>query len=193
MYSKHLSLVFLSCIMFTLFGAMNITASSKTPPQTEPFVDLNRYIGTWYEIGRTPTPFQNKCGASRATYTTRDDNRIDVLNECLKKNTPSGKMYSANAIAKVIDKKTNAKLKVNFIPILKYFDFLSFLGGDYWVLKLDQNYQYVLVGSPDYRYFWILSRTPTLPIEIINNMLNYAKSLGFDISQYQTSETWPNN
>lgn len=178
---------FLTLLTLSLFVS---TTFALTLPQTVPYVDINRYVGDWYEIGRTPTPFQDKCGAAQASYGLRKDGRVDVLNQCLSK-TNSEKVYKAKAIAKVIDTVTNAKLKVNFIPILQWFDFFSFLGGDYWILALDPDYQFVLVGTPDFKYFWVLSRTKTLDFMVLHDLLTIAATQGFNVKDFSLSPVWP--
>ena len=99
---------------------------TSAPLPVVPYVDLKRYTGTWYEIARYPHRFQEGCVGSKATYTLRDDGKISVLNECYDK-TFTGKIRSAKGKAWVVDKKTNAKLKVSF--------FWPF-SGDYWIIDL---------------------------------------------------------
>jgi apolipoprotein D and lipocalin family protein len=91
-----------------------------------PYVDLERYIGKWYEIAHLPAKFQEGCSDTTATYTLDADGSISVLNECVK----GGKISQAKSKAKVIDKKSGAKLKVTFFwP----------LSGDYWIIDLGED------------------------------------------------------
>jgi apolipoprotein D and lipocalin family protein len=131
-------------------------------------VDLSRYVGTWYEIARLPNSFQKKCADSvTANYTLRADGKVDVVNRCRK---PSGEYTTAKGKAKIVDKQTNAKLKVTF--------FWPFY-GDYWILDLGQNYEYAVVGDPSRKYLWILSRTPRMDEGLYQQLLNRMAGRGF--------------
>jgi apolipoprotein D and lipocalin family protein len=114
--------------------------------------DLDSYLGTWYEIARYPNRFQKGCHGSTATYSLRDDGRIAVVNTC-RKGGADGKLDKATGKAWVVDTKTNAKLKVSF--------FWPF-AGDYWIIDLDEGYEYAVVGHPERTYLWILSRSPKM-------------------------------
>jgi apolipoprotein D and lipocalin family protein len=130
------------------------TARLRLPElRTVERVDLGRYLGLWYEIASFPQSFQKGCTASNATYTLRKDGQIGVLNRC-RKGGLDGKESKAEGVARVVDKQTNAKLEVSF--------FRPFW-GDYWVIDLDPDYQFAVVGHPSRDYLWILSRQPTLP------------------------------
>jgi apolipoprotein D and lipocalin family protein len=131
-------------------------------------VDLSRYAGRWYEIARLPNRFEKKCADSvTATYTLRSDEKVDVVNRCRKAN---GQYTTATGKAKVVDKKTNAKLKVTF--------FWPFY-GDYWILDLGPNYEYAVVGAPNRDYLWILSRTPQLDEQLYRRLLTEMSTRGF--------------
>jgi apolipoprotein D and lipocalin family protein len=131
-------------------------------------VDLSRYAGRWYEIARLPNRFEKKCADSvTATYTLRSDGKVDVVNRCRKAN---GEYTTAKGKAKIVDKKTNAKLKVTF--------FWPFY-GDYWILDLGPNYEYAVVGAPNRDYLWILSRTPQLDEELYRRLLREMATRGF--------------
>ena len=131
-------------------------------------VDLSRYAGRWYEIARLPNRFEKKCADSvTATYTLRSDGKVDVVNRCRKEN---GEYTTATGKAKIVDKKTNAKLKVTF--------FWPFY-GDYWILDLGPNYEYAVVGAPNRDYLWILSRTPQLDEQLYQQLLAKMATRGF--------------
>jgi apolipoprotein D and lipocalin family protein len=132
------------------------------PLETVDFVDINHYIGEWYEIARYEHRFQKGCVGSKATYTMRDDGKISVVNECFDKSS-SGKLRSAKGKAWVVDKQSNAKLKVSF--------FWPF-AGDYWVIDLGENYEYAVVGHPDRKYLWVLSRTPEMDENVYQAILD---------------------
>ena len=132
-------------------------------------VDLSRYVGRWYEIARLPNSFQKKCaGAVTADYRMREDGKIEVINQCRK---ASGEYAKAEGKAKIVDKKTNAKLKVTF--------FWPFY-GDYWILDLGPNYEYAVVGEPDRKYLWILSRSPQMDEALFQQLLDKMEAKGFN-------------
>ncbi len=119
-------------------------------------VDLTRYVGLWYEIAKIPNRFQKKCArGTTAEYTLRADGRITVANRCYRED---GKLDDAKGEAKIVDPATNAKLEVSFVSFLGWRPFW----GDYWIIGLDQDYRWAVIGTPDRKYGWVLSRTPTL-------------------------------
>lgn len=138
-------------------------------PQTVASVDLNRYMGKWYEIAKIPNRFQKRCaGGTTAEYRLRADGTVLVMNSCLD---PKGKRMIAKGIAKVTDPVTRTKLKVSFVRFLV----MNLFWGDYWIVGLDREYQYAVVGVPSRKYGWILSRKTELSnIEwiAVKNILN---------------------
>ncbi len=145
------------CIL--LAGGVSLCACSTTkengvmkPLEVVPSVDLGKYMGMWYEIGRYPNRFQEGCVATQAMYSLRPDGKVKVLNSC-REGSPDGKQKTIEGKAWSVDPVTNARLKVQF--------FWPF-SGDYWIIQLDKNYQYAVVGHPKRTYLWILSRTPAL-------------------------------
>ena len=143
----------------------------KSTLDVVPSVDLERYIGTWHEIARYPNSFQKEdCVATTATYELRDDGKINVLNIC-RKGSPNGPENTATGKAWVVDTETNARIKVQF--------FWPF-SGDYWIIQLGEHYEYAVVGHPDRKYLWILSRTPEMKPELYSRILARLKEQGFD-------------
>lgn len=137
-----------------------------------PSVDLAKYAGQWYEIARLPNRFEKNCVSSvTANYSLRGDGKIDVINQCRK---ASGKLESAKGKAKVVDKRSNAKLKVTF--------FWPFY-GDYWILDLGSDYEYSVVGDKSRKYLWILSRTPQMDEALYERLLANMADQGFDTSR----------
>jgi apolipoprotein D and lipocalin family protein len=161
--------ILLSLFLMTWSGAMD---KDRKPLAVVPSVDLGKYVGRWYEIARLPNRFEKKCVSSvTATYTLRPDGNIDVLNECKK---ASGELKKAKGKAKVVDKESNAKLKVTF--------FWPFY-GDYWILDLGANYEYAVVGDESRKYLWILSRTPQIDEALYQKLLAKMANEGFDTSR----------
>ncbi len=133
-----------------------------------PHVELEKYLGKWYEIAHLPARFQEGCSDTTATYTLSKDGNISVLNECIR----NGKVKQAKGKAKVVDKNTGAKLKVTF--------FRPFY-GDYWIIKLGNDYDYAAVGTPNRKYLWILSRTPQMDDNLFFQTIEFVKSKGFNV------------
>jgi apolipoprotein D and lipocalin family protein len=143
------------------------------PMQTVPHVDLTRYQGRWYEVARLPLRWENKCASAvTATYTLRSDGKVDVLNQCKKSDGSSTQSHGTARLA--TNDGSHSKLKVTF--------FWPF-SGDYWILDLDPEYRWVLVGAPNARNLWLLSRTPALDKEVLDRLIQRAAQLGFDTSK----------
>ncbi len=159
---------------------MNAQTSNKnTVLLTVNSVDLNKYIGTWYEIAKIPNSFQNKCARNTtATYILRNDGNIDVINKCIE---ADGSLDEAKGIAKVTDKKSNSKLEVSFVRIFG----ISLFWGDYWIIGLDKDYRYAVVGTPSRKYGWILSRTPQLAKNDLEEIYHILKQQGYNINDFK--------
>jgi apolipoprotein D and lipocalin family protein len=134
-----------------------------------PHVELRKYLGKWYEIAHLPARFQEGCTDTTATYTLSEDGSISVLNECRR----GGKVKQAKGKANVVDKTSGAKLKVTF--------FWPFY-GDYWIIDLGKDYDYAVVGTPNRKYLWILNRTPRMDGKLFSQLVESAKSKGFDMN-----------
>lgn len=149
-------------------------------------VELDRYLGVWYEVARKPLYFQNKCDRDvTATYTLNENGNIDVDNKCYDKD---GKVTQSLGEAYVQNAPFNTKLKVSFLPSV--IRWLPVGRGDYWVLKIDEQYQTVLVGEPRRKYMWVLSRNPHPSEAVVNEYLEYAKSVGYDLNDLiKTTQT----
>ncbi|KAJ7955606.1 Temperature-induced lipocalin [Quillaja saponaria] len=149
-------------------------------------LDLQRYMGRWYEIASFPSRNQPKDGVNtRATYTLRDDGTVNVVNETWS----GGKRSSIEGYAYKADPASDeAKLKVKFYvpPFLPIFPVV----GDYWVLYIDDDYQYALIGQPSRNSLWILSRKPHLDDEIYNQLIEKARDVGYDVGKlHKTSQS----
>jgi apolipoprotein D and lipocalin family protein len=151
-------------------------SGDRLPVKTVPSVDLNKYAGQWYEIAKYPNKFQDQCvGNATANYKLQGAGKIEVLNRCLKKD---GTVEDANGAAKLNeDDKSNAKLKVRFAP--GFISWLPQVWADYWVIDLADDYSYSVVGTPDRKYFWILSRKPSIDDGTYQSILRRAEQQGF--------------
>ena len=156
---------FLMACVVGLFAACD---ASEIDNSTVKAVDLNRYLGSWYEIAKYDHVFERGLDYAMANYTLRDDGKIDVLNTGIK----DGRAKDAKGIAKT----TN-------IPGLLKVSFFGPFYSDYRIMMLDTNYQYVLVGGSNDKYLWILSRTPQLDDATKTLILAEANRRGYDTSK----------
>jgi len=161
-------------ILITLSFAVGARADPP-PLAVVPQVDLSRYAGTWYEIASFPQRFQKGCLDTQAVYTPRDDGTLEVLNSCFR----NGKIDTAKGKAWVVDKATNAKLKVSFFWPFR---------GDYWIIELGKDYEYAVVAGPSRDYLWILARTRTLDQGFVDAIVERLKERGFDTTKLRMTE-----
>jgi len=175
-----LNLIFAVLIFFSI---QNSYSQSEDLPKlkTVKQVDLNNYVGLWYEIAKIPNSFQDHCAyGTTAEYKLLKDSRIEVINKCYEKD---GESDVADGIAKVIDKKSNAKLEVSFFSIFGIRPFW----GDYWIIGLDEDYKWTVVGTPSRKYGWILSRTPDLAEETMQHIFSILKEQHYNPDDFEMS------
>lgn len=156
-----------------------LTADGKTVANLE----LDRYLGRWYEIATYPIPAQRNCSATTATYGLNDNGTVSVLNEC-RRGGLDGRADSIRGYAKIVDRETNAKLKVYFFPIF---------GAPYWVIEADgrngdQPYDWAVVGSSSRSFLWILSRTAQMDETRLAAILERLTARGYDIGKLKFTE-----
>lgn len=153
------------------------TANAAPPLTTVPKVDVARYMGTWHEIARYPFGIQDRRCARETTanYAIIDAGRISVVNRCLQ---ADGSVFVADGVAWVLDPVSNARLEVSFLPA--WLRWLPIGRGDYWVIDLAPDYSWVVIGEPQRRYLWILSRTPQLPAATYQAIVGRLPALGYD-------------
>lgn len=161
-----------------LSASLIVSSFAFAAPATVPHVDVERYMGTWYEIESIPKIFQFGCTATTAVYTLKDNGNVQVDNSC-NLFTFKGPSYAVKGEAKVVDTESNSKLKVTFFKLFT---------GDYWIFDLADDYSYALVGSPDFDSLWILSRTRTLDESTVDMLKAKAEELGFDVSRLKSSK-----
>jgi apolipoprotein D and lipocalin family protein len=156
-------------------GASQASAPS---PLSAVAVDLNRYLGTWYQIALYPNMFQKQCASdTQATYRVLGEGRVEVLNRCRR---TDGDMTQALGEARVV---APGQLKVRFAP--GWLAWLPFVWADYWVVDLEPNYRYAIVSEPDRDYLWVLSRTPQLSAADDAAVRARLLALGFDLQRLQ--------
>ena len=167
---KIKTIILLLCTLYTFSGCRSQN-NTKLDYSTVNELDLQRYLGTWYEIARFDHRFERGLQGVTATYSMRNDGKIKVVNQGYK-NSIDGKLDVATGKAKLTDEP--GKLKVSFFWIFY---------GDYYILDLDKDYQWVLIGSSSPKYLWILSRTPQLENPVKNRILELAQKRGYDTSK----------
>ncbi len=172
---------FLAFVM--LFTSLVACASTHVQPlPTANSVDIGRFIGKWYAVSLLQQRFTRNCLGQTAEYSIRSENSINVLNTCLKKDN---KIETIKGKAVVANPKTNAELIVTFD---NFFTRLFRVKGDYNVIKIDEGYENLIVGSKDRKSLWIMSRTPNMDEEVLKEYTAYAKSIGFNTDELVLSK-----
>lgn len=162
-----------------LLGTGGVFAAPPLP--TVSAIEVPRYLGTWYEIAKFPNWFQKKCVANtRAQYSLRSDGSLQVINRC---KIASGEMDEAIGAARQIGNASSPKLQVRFAP--QWLSMIPAVWGDYWVIALDDNYQWVAVSEPGREYLWILSRTPRMDGQTYASLLLRLSGLGLDVQNLE--------
>jgi apolipoprotein D and lipocalin family protein len=169
-------------LAFALLVALLACRSPAAPLQVVDEIDLDRYLGHWYEIASFPQRFQAGCVATSASYSRRDDGRIRVENVC-REGRFDGELRRIEGLARVADPAgSQARLEVQF--------FWPF-HGDYWVIELDPAYRWAVVGHPSRRYLWILARERSLEPALYDDLLRRIASHGYDVSRLRRTPQPP--
>jgi len=160
------------------------TGASAGELKPVPALDLARYAGVWYEIARLPNPYQKQCARSVVVhYELRADGRLNVLNECV---TGEGRLVQARGEARrAAPDRPPSQLKVRFAPA--FLSFLPMVWADYWVIDLAPDYSWAVVGEPDRKFLWVLSRTPQMPQALYAEVLKRQEGY-YDLSRLARTE-----
>lgn len=140
------------------------------PLETVPSVDVDKYMGLWYEISTIPQRFQKGCHCTTAEYKISDKGYVIVKNTC-RKNSLDGPISQIEGKAFIVKGSNNSKLKVQFFWPLR---------GKYWIIDLGSDYSYAVVGHPNRKYLWILSRTPQMNEELYQQIVSRLKEKGYN-------------
>ena len=162
-------------ISFIIIGLSLISCKmqkSKIDKTVVEQLDIEKYLGTWYEIARFDHSFERGLVGVKANYSMRDDGKIKVLNSGYK-GSLDGAFSEAIGKAKIPDPNIPSKLKVSFFWIFY---------GDYFVMELDENYQWAVIGSSSDKYLWILSRSPQMKKETYTELIHKLKKRGYEVS-----------
>jgi apolipoprotein D and lipocalin family protein len=163
---------------FALAAAILMLGCQTTQPPLAVVenVDLDRYLGRWYEIASFPQRFQKGCTATAANYSKLENGRIRVVNEC-RNETLDGELRQVEGEAWVVDPaKTLAKLRVQF--------FWPFSGA-YWIIDLDPQYRWAVVGHPSREYLWVLSRSRRMDDAVYTALIDRIVAKGYDSDRLQ--------
>ena len=156
-----------------MLGLVSSVAAQNKPLATVPSVDLQKYMGKWYEIASFPQRFQKGCHCTTADYEMTDKGYVRVINTC-RRDSPEGKVTVANGKAFIVEGTGNAKLRVQFFWPFR---------GDYWIIDLAEDYSYAVVGEPGRDYLWILARTPRMDEALYQAVVGRCAEKGFDINR----------
>lgn len=175
------ALILLSAFVFSTVDSTQ-TNLQKDPPKTVPYVEINKYLGLWYEQAVIPFFFERNCERTTANYSLNPDGTIKVDNTCYRngvKHESVGKAFPDPA-----DKEhTNAKLKVEFSTTLD-------IEANYWIVRLDSGYSYAVISSPNYSYLWILYRSPRMPENLFQQIYTDLQKDGFPVEKLRRTVQW---
>jgi apolipoprotein D and lipocalin family protein len=177
--------LFLACALTLLITVSSWAQTDDPQVQSVSDVDLERYAGLWYEIAHVPNRFQRDCVRdTTARYALRDDGKVDVINQCYREN---GERKKAKGLARIVKGSSNSQLEVSFFKLL----FFRPVWGDYWVLGLDNEYRWVVIGTPDRKYGWILSREPRLEEDDEEQIETILLDQGYDPESFKPTAHSP--
>lgn len=169
-----------------------------TPLTTVSSVDPVQYMGLWYDIAHNPAQFQDGCYGTTAEYSLKSDGTVQVVNTCYL-GALDGEVNAITGSAKIVDTTTNAKLSVSFAPTAGVTreagtaslrndlrnEGARYLQGNYWIIGLDEDYSYAVVGEPSRKYLWFLARTSTISDSTLQELLAIAVTKGYDPSKLE--------
>ncbi len=155
-------------VMILLLAGCASPSGNNNVPQPKQAVDIEKYLGKWYEVARYENWFEKGCAAPSANYLRRDAEIINITNSCIK----DGKTDTAEGKAKIVANSNNSKLKITF--------FGPFYLGDYWILEHAADYSWSIVGEPSGRYLWILTRVANPKAELMQELLGRVKNMGYN-------------
>ncbi len=160
-----------------LSAALSLPAAAADVTSVEQ-LDISRYAGQWHEIARLPMVFQRKCvSETTAQYTLRDDGLIGVYNAC---RTADGGTDTVEGVARR-DLQHPGRLEVRFAP--EWLAWLPLTWADYWVIAIDPDYQWAVIGEPGRDYLWILSRTPEMSRAQFDALKASITAMGYDLEK----------
>jgi len=169
--------VFQSLVCAVVLAAAGLSASQAAAPAPTKPVELQRYVGRWYEVARVPNRFENGsgCEAPTADYHQDDKGEVTVVQTC-HQHSPTGPKKTYHATAQILDPGANAKFRLTFYLVLSV---------DYWVIDHADDYRWAIVGDPKGQYVWLFSRQPGASAEMKNALVARARTLGYDVHKLE--------
>ena len=180
----------LSLLLALFSAAASGQSPLPAPLQPLPRLDLESYMGTWYQVLWFPNRFQKQCSSdTSATYRILGNGSVEVTNRC---RTAEGTMDTVVGVARppagvsriVAGKLQPARLEVSFLPAWLRWTGIGW--GAYWVLDLAPNGRYAIISEPSRQYLWVLSRQPALTSDEDAAIRGKLQALGFDLRALQT-------
>ncbi|UGB45285.1 lipocalin family protein [Frateuria edaphi] len=144
-----------------------------------PWVDLERYIGRWHGVAWLPLPFQRRCmGELTLEYAPRDDGLVAVVSACRGED---GRLSETHGVLRQPEPlREPARLQLRFAPA--WLDRLRFVWNEHWVIGLDRDYRWAVVGEPRRRYLWILGREPRMDYQLLEELKAIPRRMGYDLA-----------
>lgn len=159
-----------------LLAACSGSADAPAPPRTVSSFDIERYAGAWHQIAAIPAWFQRGCVAdTRAEYSLLEDGHVEVVNSCAH---TDGSVDRAVGRARFTGGQDEAKLEVTFVDAAGRWFWPA--AGDYWVIGLDPDYRWSVVGGPERKYAWVLARAPRLDPDALAAVRAVLARTGYD-------------
>ncbi|MEE2526410.1 lipocalin family protein [Hyphobacterium sp. HN65] len=168
------------CLALAACSSPRDRLAGDEPPPVADNVDIERYLGTWFEIARADHSFERNCDGVSAFYERREDGAIRVINRCWKGGL-DGELEVAEGRALIADRNSNARLRVSFFG--PFF-------GDYWILDVAEDYSWAVISEPAGRYLWILAREPQMDPALLQERLDFLQGLGFDTDGLIYPDQW---
>ena len=163
-------------MILTLFSILLNT--SVFASETVESVDINKYMGQWYEVASIPTRFQKDCVGTNAIYTLLENGEVEINNIC-RKFTLDGELSLQKGRGRVVDTVSNSKLEISFVG--PFIGDTWFFWADYWILELGENYEYAVIGTPSKKFLWVLSREKTLDQNLYEEILERRQADGYNV------------
>jgi len=165
------------CLYFAIFFIPTLLFGQEV--RSVDFVSIDRYLGIWHEISRIPNPYQKHCyNNNTAHYKLEANGQLSLENSCDKEN---GQREIAKGVARIVDTKSNSKLEISFANLFGFWLFW----GSYWIIGLDPDYQYTVIGTPDRKFGWVLSRKKALTQKQKSEILKLLQTQGYPVESFQ--------
>jgi len=152
--------------------------------QAVPQLNLPRFLGRWHGVAWLPLPFQRRCaGELTLDYAARDDGLIAVHSACRGED---GRISEAHGVARQPEPlREPGRLQLRFAPA--WLDRLRLVWNEHWILALDDDYHWALVGEPRRRFLWILNREPRMDYHLLDDLKTIARRMGYDLAPLITA------